>query len=348
MEATRRHFLSRLGIGAVIATMGGARAATAQTFRILPEVPSGDRTFVVGAVSRELEQTVDGLRVGAMRRHDALSVFWLDGAPAAPLDVATLDEARARGDLVIAEREQARVPDLIVDNRGKGHVLLLAGEILIGGKQNRVLSEDILLPPLSGPRALGVYCVEQGRWDGRRREFDSRGSFAPPAVRSEIIARRDQSSVWTAVSRSVQAAQAPSPTGSLQMMYDKREVRDHVEDVERGLDQRAPAGVLGAAVFTGTTLAGVDVFLDPSLFAREWPKLLRAYAVDLYGQKEAKPTPEATLRARVETTLQAARKSEGVLRENAGVGRLFEFRSAGGVKGSALVFEGRVVHTAMV
>lgn len=39
---------------------------------------------------------------------------------------------------------------------------LLAGEILLGGKQNRVLTEDILLPPGSGPRNVGVYCVEGG------------------------------------------------------------------------------------------------------------------------------------------------------------------------------------------
>jgi NitT/TauT family transport system ATP-binding protein len=62
-------------------------------------------------------------------------VFWLQAkeAPAA-LDVSTLDEARAKGALVITERDQATVPELLVDNRGKSAVLMLAGEILIGGK----------------------------------------------------------------------------------------------------------------------------------------------------------------------------------------------------------------------
>ena len=74
-------------------------------------------------------------------------------APAA-LGIATLDEARARApSSSLTEREQTTVPELLVDNRGKVAVLLLAGEILVGGKQNRVLKEDLLLPPSKIGRA---------------------------------------------------------------------------------------------------------------------------------------------------------------------------------------------------
>ncbi len=62
-------------------------------------------------------------------------------------------------------------------------MVLLAGEILLGGKQNRVMTEDILLPPLSAPVDLQVYCVEQGRWSvsasggGGTTSFGVRGTF---------------------------------------------------------------------------------------------------------------------------------------------------------------------------
>ena len=79
-----------------------------------------------------------------------------------------------------------------MENRGKAHVLLLAGEILVGGKQNRVLREDILLPPLSGPRPIGVYCVEQGRWNEGRRDFESKSTFADPGLRRKVYDRVDQ------------------------------------------------------------------------------------------------------------------------------------------------------------
>ena len=72
-------------------------------------------------------------------------------SPGAPLAVRTLAEARSRGELVVTERDQATVSALVVENRGPVHVLLLAGEILQGGKQNRIVVEDVLVPPRSGP-----------------------------------------------------------------------------------------------------------------------------------------------------------------------------------------------------
>jgi hypothetical protein len=223
----------------------------------------------------------------------------------------------------------------------------MAGEILLGGKQNRVLTEDLLLPPLSGPRAIGVYCVEQGRWAGRAKEFDARGTFAAPGLRSKVLERAGQGHVWAEVDQYARRAAAPSATGSYQAIYDKPEVKAHMEEAERGLDARAASGALGAAVFVGRTLAGLDLFFDPGLFAREWPKLLRAQALEVYGRPNAADGDEATARGRVEELLRVAAKVEGSLKTNAGAGRLFEFRAAG-QRGSALVFESRVVHAAIV
>jgi hypothetical protein len=78
--------------------------------------------------------------VGDRRAYGGLTVFWL-GAPAAPAPFAivTLDEARAKGGFFVTERDQAAVSGLVVENRGPVHVLLLAGEILQGGKQNRIV-----------------------------------------------------------------------------------------------------------------------------------------------------------------------------------------------------------------
>jgi hypothetical protein len=290
---------------------------------------------------------VAGVRVGEARAHGLITVFWLYGPPAPGLAVATLEEARGHGTLVILEREQATVPELIVENRGKGYVLLLAGEILLGGKQNRVLTEDILLPPFSGPRNIGVYCVEQGRWAGGKKEFDAGGSFAAPGLRAKVLERADQGRIWAEVEKYARGAAAPSATRSYQAIYEKPEVKAHLERAERGLDARAAAGALGAAVFTGRALAGLDLFVEPGLFAREWPKLLRAQALDAYNRGEASAVDEAGARARVEELLRIAGKVEGTLRPSPGVGRLFEYR-AGGQRGSALVYEGRVVHAAIL
>src|SRR5262249_54771877 len=144
MTTTRRSFLR----------IAGLAAGTTLT------VP---RLGQAGLGSSALQRFTATLQPRNVTRHGALALVWLHGGegPAA-VSVATLDEAQGSGALLITERGSATVPELIVDNRGKTHVLLLAGEILVGGRQNRVLREDILLPPLSGPRPISVYCVEQG------------------------------------------------------------------------------------------------------------------------------------------------------------------------------------------
>ena len=54
---------------------------------------------------------------------------------------------------------QGRDPDLVLANAR----LVLAGEVVIGGKQDRVLTEDIVLAA-SETQQVAVNCVEQGRW----------------------------------------------------------------------------------------------------------------------------------------------------------------------------------------
>lgn len=341
---TKREFLRVAGFGASVVIAGPA-GAWAQRRRILRGHTATD--ILVSGQSQEFRRFLGEIRIGQARAHGALLVFWLHGGTLAlPLPISTLEEARARGDLLITERRQPTVPDLIVDNRGKTHVLLLAGEILVGGKQSRVLTEDILLPPLSGPINIGVYCVEQGRWAGSSASFSAKG-FAASGLRSRLMERADQQQVWTEVRRYSDRVGATSPTESYEAIQDKPEVKAHQREVERRIDHRAAPGAVGAAVFAGDRFTGLDLFQDPDLFAREWPKLLHAHAVETFGSPRADTPNERKVRLRVLSVLERAARAKGTLRRNAGVGQLFEFR-VDRFRGSALVAESQVIHAAIV
>jgi hypothetical protein len=347
MNPARRSFLTLLATGgAVAATPALARADRP---RVLPGA-SGDPSASLGVGrSPELERALGGLILGPAAVQGGLAVLWLlarDLAGRPPLEILTLDESRARGVLTVLERPQASVPDLIAENRGKTHVLLLAGEILIGGKQNRVLREDLLLPPHSGPRNIAVYCVEQGRWNEGRKDFESRGSVVQPSVRSQVLQKAEQSRIWSGVAAASRSVAAPSATGSYQAIYDKPEVKVHLEHTTRSFEPAAAPTAVGAAVFVGPNLAGVDCFHAPGLFAREWPKLLRAYALDAYGTA-AGAWDEAAGRARADGLLRAAARVDGGTRGSVGVGRLFEF-ALDGRRGAALLFEGQAIHVAIL
>jgi hypothetical protein len=348
MNPLRRSLLKL--IGAAGATFSLPALALADRIRVLPDAGGAPaQPALAGQPSPELARALGGLAPGPLTGQGALSVLWLqtrEPAGRPPLEVATLDEARASGVLTVVERAQASVPELIAENRGKGHVLLLAGEILIGGKQNRVLREDLLLPPLSGPRNIAVYCVEQGRWNEGRKDFESRSTVVQPSVRSQMLGRAEQSRIWSGVAAAARDLRASSPTGSYQAVYDKPEVRAHLDAITRSLDPKGGPTTVGAAVFVGPDLAGVDCFHSAGLLAREWPKLLRAYALDAYGVG-AGGWDEPAARARLEALLRGAARVAGSLRGNAGVGQLFEF-AIDKRRGAALLWEGQALHVAIV
>src|SRR5262249_15455810 len=107
-----------------------------------------------------------------------------------------------------------------------------------------------------------------------------------------------------------------------------------------------PPGVLGAAVFVGPSAAGLDLFQPGPVFGREWPKILRAYAVEAYRQG-SQPGDEAKLAQGVKEVLGAMGRATRTLRGNAGVGQIFEFAPSNR-QGAALLFEGRVLHTTVL
>jgi hypothetical protein len=81
-------------------------------------------------------------------------------------------------------RETGTVNELTVENVGNDEVFVQAGDIVKGGRQDRVLSVDLLLPPHSGQLPIAAFCVESGRWSARGGEDAGRFTTAAAAMPS--------------------------------------------------------------------------------------------------------------------------------------------------------------------
>jgi hypothetical protein len=126
--------------------------------------------------------TADGPKISGPVVHDNLAIYLVHGGSAAGGSVPlTLQEALAKGSVKVSET--GSVNELTVENVGDDEVFVQAGDIVKGGRQDRVLSVDLLLPPRSGPLSIAAFCVEQGRWSARGgedgRQFASAGSAMP-------------------------------------------------------------------------------------------------------------------------------------------------------------------------
>ena len=121
----------------------------------------------------------------------------------------------------------------------------------------------------------------------------------------------------------------------------------HQKDVEAAIGAKIVPGAQGAAVFVADRFVGIDLFQDGSLFAREWPKLLRASTIETYGHRVDAKTDERRLRTHVDDLLRSAAGADGSVRRGIGAGWLVEFRLSRS-RGLALVAESQVVHAAIL
>ncbi|MCB1509712.1 MAG: hypothetical protein KDJ36_02325 [Hyphomicrobiaceae bacterium] len=120
-------------------------------------------------------------RISGPHAIDNLAVFFLHGRSQPGPVPLTLAEAMAAK--VVTVFETGRVNQLVIQNTGDREVFVQAGDIVKGGRQDRVLAVSLVLAPKSAPMPIGVFCVEQGRWRKRGvesvRTFHSVGGVLP-------------------------------------------------------------------------------------------------------------------------------------------------------------------------
>ncbi len=170
----------------------------------------------------------DSLQVLAPITHGNLTIFpVVGGTDYDTTRFLTLDEGVRAGTVIVTERgslqgllrrgqpisrnSSPEVNQLVLVNNSDRPLLLLAGEIVTGGKQDRVIGADRLVPPQSDPIDLSVFCVEPGRWVGRSEQFSSmKSQMAQPSVRVPAMAAKDQHQVWNQVAAAKKAAEIAS------------------------------------------------------------------------------------------------------------------------------------------
>ncbi len=238
----------------------------------------------------------------------------------------TLEEGLATGEVLVREQGSetmvrgrdghptyipqpstgASVNQLVLINRSKRPLLLLAGELVSGGKQDRVIGKDRIVPAGAPPLPLEVFCVEHGRWTGSA-QFAAANTIVHPSVRERAAVDQKQTEVWDAVRGGTTAKPAPAApppqisarslqgaiasngrTEAYEQIYQSRAVGvsidGFVDEVQRRFAS-ATSGlkgerVVGVVVAYGGEVAWSDIFASGDLFDHYWRKLLRSYAVE--------------------------------------------------------------------
>jgi hypothetical protein len=253
----------------------------------------------------------------------------------------TLDEGLKSGEVEVTEAGRARglvrprgpehrqaqdnadrgdeVNTLVLVNNSKRPLLLLAGEIVTGGKQDRIVAKDRIVPANADPIDLGVFCIEPGRWTESSSTFGAAGKSAAnsfmvqPEVRERAMVDQDQQQVWNSVHGAISQMEVeatppavsdrPASAGSYhrslgtssyaKAMQDS-DVSKKVDEAaaplmnarEQVLAQLRDEHAVGVVVAVRGEIIWADLFANTDLLSRYWTKLVRSYAAESLTEGE--------------------------------------------------------------
>jgi hypothetical protein len=272
--------LAQLTFMFVAATFVSAGTATHE-YRVLPPVTKGNLSIfpIVGGVESDTADLLtldEGVRSGLVVVAEAGSLRGL-----------------VRPGTNIPRSSGAEVNRLVLVNNSDRPLLLLAGEVVTGGKQDRVIGVDRIVPPRSGPIDLSVFCVEPGRWVASSDHFGSmKSQMAQPSVRMPAMATRNQQSVWDNVASALggmaMAAPQASPSLRATSSYAKamqnpdveKKIASVADDYDGLMRELRKVGAKGVVVAINGRITWADAFASTDLLQKYWQKLIRSYAAD--------------------------------------------------------------------
>jgi hypothetical protein len=227
-----------------------AAGGTESGYRVLKPIESGDLTLfpVVRDDGRSLpaDQFVtldEGLKNGEVEVTEAGKVRGL---------------ARSRGGALPRGYEGDQVNTLVLVNNSKRPLLLLAGEIVTGGKQDRVIATDRIVPAGADPIDLSVFCIEHGRWTESSAKFGATAKvpgesfMVQPTVRQQAMVAKDQQQVWNSVRGAITSmAMAAAPSADANAGVYSGTTGPNQSHVEGGISSPLPSanGALGTTSY---------------------------------------------------------------------------------------------------
>lgn len=275
----------------------GLGLACSWSSRVLEASPVPQQAPRAVAVTTTRSPVRADWRIGTPIAFERLTIFpVITDQPTASNEFITLDQGLRSGSVTITElgangrarrigRRQlsdgAEVNKLALTNNSGKPLVLIAGEMILGGKQDRIVGHDCVIEASNTPVPLDVFCVEHGRWSGpsafgQSESADARvargntgaggaragagagggvgtGSgqgvaaavtvmpMALPSIREKAQAKKSQDEVWGAVAETVTVSGAQSTTSTLNSVYEDKRVNRKLEIYERAFGNKLTA-----------------------------------------------------------------------------------------------------------
>lgn len=264
--------------------------------------------------------TCEKLRLIPILGNDTYRDAYKDMGELVPMNKALQD-----GRLKVKEQEGgATVNTLQVENISKDTIYLMQGEVVVGGKQDRMLAQDVIVPP-GATMNIGAFCVEHGRWQAGASGHEFKGTIGVVGQKARRAAAvdKEQTRVWEEVAKDIKKNETDTRSGSYaHLMQDKEFQADRQRYREKLLGlPAANSDVVGVIAISGDKVVGLDVFATAGLFGQAFPQLVDAYIAEALNNGKAVTMTDAQV---AEYFAKLFAEEDGLEKRTEGNGYLFK------------------------
>lgn len=270
--------------------------------------------------------------------HENVAIIPLKTAPNYKLDLLTLKKGLELGLVEVKECAQSTVNTLMVKNKSVAPLILIDGEEVVGGDQNRLMNSTIIVAPQSESK-ISVSCTERGRW-GYLSKFKSSehiANFRTRRAKAYAIHEEApvQNAVWSSIDVLEQNNKFSSPTSAMNDSYEHEKV-----NLNAALHSfKIVDGQNGVLIIVNGEIKGFELFLNPEIYKEFHGKILKSYLIDAEVKTTTFPINIDEAKLLIDNALDSNFESK----ENIGLEKRFEFESCDGL-GNLYIYENEIIH----
>lgn len=251
-------------------------------------------------------------------------------------DILTLKKAFELDLAEVKECKHSEVNTLIVKNKSVTPLLLVDGEEIVGGDQNRIVSSTVLIAPESEMK-IPVNCTEQGRWR-YEREFVHSDYMANSRTRHAKVSSRyrgedRQRAVWKSIHALEDSRGFSSATHAMSESYDNIKNELDVSEFE------IASGQTGVLVIVGGKIKGFELFFNSEIYADYHEKILKSYLIDADINDEVFAVNIDEAKSFIENAIDSDFKQVA----RTGLETPYEFKNPDGI-GTVYAYEDEIIH----
>ncbi|MBO6123868.1 MAG: tubulin-like protein [Methanobrevibacter sp.] len=195
------------------------------------------------------------------------------------IDILTLKKGLELGLVNVKECDTSQVNTIIVKNNAITPLILIDGEEIIGGDQNRIVNSTILIDAGSKMK-IPVSCSEKNRWafksEFKQSEYMANYNTRRAKEYASRVSNSYQDVIWSSIDCLEVENDYASPTSAMEESY--KNIKATQNEIIKQF--KIMDGQTGVLIMVDGEIKGFELFLNSGIYRDFHEKIIKSYLID--------------------------------------------------------------------